>query len=70
MAKRMEMSLQMQGDVRTIELTGPAHFTEIFFFTTNSDPSMEDFRSKNVGIIFVFSYEVPISESVQSNEPF
>ena len=34
------------------------------FFTVNSDPSMEDLRSNNVEISFVFFYEVPIIESV------
>lgn len=53
--KRRERNVQMKGDMGTIELIGPAYFTEIFSFTTNSDPTMEDFRSKNVGIILSFS---------------
>lgn len=52
----------------TVELTGPTDLTELFSLTINSSPTMEDFRRKDVGIIFVFFFEVLIIESVQSDE--
>lgn len=51
----------------TVESTESINFTELFLLTTNSDPSMEYFRSKDVGIS-VFFFEVPIIESVQFDE--
>lgn len=45
-------------------MLGPTDFLELFRFTTNSDPSVEDLRSNNVEITFVFFYEVAIIESV------